>query len=38
MDYMYNRLKNLKESFKDFQAYASGYDPHQYDDRANDSV
>ncbi|KAI8070211.1 hypothetical protein BDF21DRAFT_425212 [Thamnidium elegans] len=37
MDYMYNHFKNLKESFKDFQAYASGYDPHQYGGHANDS-
>ncbi|KAI8070180.1 hypothetical protein BDF21DRAFT_425149 [Thamnidium elegans] len=37
MDYMYNRFKNLKESLKDYQAYASGYDPHQYVRHANDS-
>ncbi|KAI8085320.1 hypothetical protein BDF21DRAFT_450736 [Thamnidium elegans] len=36
MDYMYNRFKNLKESFKDYQAYASGYDPHQYTNAFNE--
>ncbi|GAA5813008.1 hypothetical protein MFLAVUS_006474 [Mucor flavus] len=34
---MYNCFKELKESFKNYQAYASGYDPHQYERHANDS-
>ncbi|KAI8077122.1 hypothetical protein BDF21DRAFT_422095 [Thamnidium elegans] len=37
LDYMYNCFKNLKNSFKDYQAYANGYDPHQYQRHAVDS-
>ncbi|GAA5803753.1 hypothetical protein HPULCUR_009237 [Helicostylum pulchrum] len=37
LGYMYNHFKNLKDSFKDYQAYASGYDPHQCAHYAKDS-
>ncbi|GAA5813516.1 hypothetical protein MFLAVUS_006994 [Mucor flavus] len=37
LDYMYNCFKNLKDSFQNYQAYASGYDAHQYVSPVNDS-
>ncbi|KAI8078361.1 hypothetical protein BDF21DRAFT_472753 [Thamnidium elegans] len=30
LDYMYSCFESLKNSFKDYRAYASGYDSHQY--------
>ncbi|KAI9263553.1 hypothetical protein EDC94DRAFT_693741 [Helicostylum pulchrum] len=30
LDYMYNCFKSLKNSFKDYQVHASGYDTQQY--------
>ncbi|GAA5802334.1 hypothetical protein EDC94DRAFT_621824 [Helicostylum pulchrum] len=37
LDYVYNCFKSLKNSFKDYQAYAAGYDAHQYQRHAMDS-
>ncbi|GAA5813478.1 hypothetical protein MFLAVUS_006956 [Mucor flavus] len=37
IDYVYNCFKSLKDSFKDYQAYACGYDGHQYQRHAMDS-
>lgn len=37
LDYMYNCFKSLKNSFKDYQVHASGYDTQQYVRHGNDS-